>query len=138
MCFSAVSPIVSLIRAEADFLERVLRPGPGAALLDVACGGGRHAVELAGRGYELTGVDYSGPFLDAARRLAADRGAAVAWERREMRDLPWPGRFDAASRCGDCLRDGLQCRRDRAGWQAGTVTRARWADRRLGRQLFHR
>jgi SAM-dependent methyltransferase len=83
-------------RSEADFLERALRLAPGAGVLDVPCGGGRHAVELAARGFEVTGVDLSSEFLDAARRVARGRGVTVAWEHREMRDLPWPARFDAA------------------------------------------
>jgi SAM-dependent methyltransferase len=83
-------------RSEADFLERVLRLAPGARILDVPCGGGRHSVELAARGYSVTGVDLSSEFLEAARTAAGTRGVSVAWEHREMRDLPWSGRFDAA------------------------------------------
>jgi len=47
------------IRADADFLERALHLNPGARLLDVPCGNGRHAIELAGRGYRMTGLDQS-------------------------------------------------------------------------------
>jgi SAM-dependent methyltransferase len=83
-------------RSEADFLAEVLRLAPGARVLDVPCGGGRHAVELAARGFAVTGVDLSAEFLDAARSAAGARGVTVAWEHREMRDLPWPGQFDAA------------------------------------------
>jgi SAM-dependent methyltransferase len=83
-------------RSEADFLERMLRLAPGARVLDVPCGGGRHAVELAARGFEATGVDLSSEFLAAAQTLAPAHAAAVTWEQREMRDLPWPGRFDGA------------------------------------------
>ena len=53
--------------AEADFLERVFQAGPQARLLDVPCGNGRHAVELAKRGYSLTGIDSSEEFLADAR-----------------------------------------------------------------------
>jgi SAM-dependent methyltransferase len=81
-------------RAEADFIEKALRISPGARVLDVPCGGGRHAVELAARGYTLLGIDYSEEMMAAARRLAATRDVAVAWEQREMGDLPWFRSFD--------------------------------------------
>jgi SAM-dependent methyltransferase len=79
---------------EADALERVLAVPPGAELLDVPCGGGRLSLALAARGHRLTAVDWSAEFLAHARAsTGADR---VAWERRDMRDLPWRERFDAA------------------------------------------
>ena len=67
---------------------------PGADLLDVPCGGGRLSLALAERGYRLTGVDVSREFLEHAR--SCDDAERVSWEHREMRDLPWPGRFDGA------------------------------------------
>jgi SAM-dependent methyltransferase len=83
-------------RDEATFLERTLRLAPGARVLDVPCGKGRHAVELAARGFHVTGVDMTAPFLDDARQEVAQRGLTVQWEQRDMRDLPWAGEFDAA------------------------------------------
>ncbi len=85
-----------LSRPECDFLERSLRLAPGAAVLDVPCGAGRHAIELAARGYRVTGVDFSDSFLLVARERAAARGAHVQWHQRDMRDLPWASEFDAA------------------------------------------
>jgi SAM-dependent methyltransferase len=83
-------------RAEADFLEKHLRLGPESRVLDVPCGAGRHANELASRGHRLTGVDISPEFLDAARASALARGVTVDWRQAEMRDLPWESAFDAA------------------------------------------
>ena len=79
---------------EADSVARMLALPAGAEVLDVPCGGGRLALALARRGYRLTGVDLSPGFLNHARSLDADRG--VAWEQRDMRDLPWQARFDGA------------------------------------------
>jgi len=45
--------------AEVDFLERTLAASPGSRLLDIPCGNARHSVELARRGYRMTGVDLS-------------------------------------------------------------------------------
>lgn len=77
---------------EADALVRTLNAPAGARLLDVPCGGGRLSIELAKRGYEVTGVDWSPEFLDHARTRAT--AGAVRWERRDMRDLPWNSEFD--------------------------------------------
>lgn len=54
----------------------VLAPGRA---IDLACGEGRNAVWLAGRGWEVTGVDFARVGLQKARRLAQARGAAVEW-----------------------------------------------------------
>jgi SAM-dependent methyltransferase len=79
---------------EAERLARLLGNSPGAEILDVPCGAGRLALTLAERGYRLTGVDQSSEFLGHARSL--DASSHVAWEQRDMRDLPWPERFDGA------------------------------------------
>ena len=79
---------------EAAHLIRMMGVAPGARVLDVPCGGGRLALALAERGYAVTGVDGSAGFLEHAR--AAPGASRVAWEQRDMRDLPWPGEFDAA------------------------------------------
>jgi SAM-dependent methyltransferase len=82
-------------RAEVDFLERLFQVPPGSRVLDVPCGQGRHALELASRGYQVTGVDYAPAFLEEARSRASERGLEIAWERRDMRALTWQEEFDA-------------------------------------------
>jgi SAM-dependent methyltransferase len=79
---------------EADILEEKLVVAAGAELLDVPCGGGRLSLALAERGYRMTGVDWSPEFLAHGR--ASEGGPRVTWEHRDMRDLPWPERFDGA------------------------------------------
>lgn len=83
-------------RLEVDFLERTLGLQPGARVLDVPCGGGRHAVELASRGFRVTGVDLSREAIEEARERAAARRLAVEWRHADMRDLEWQAEFDAA------------------------------------------
>ena len=86
-------------RAEADFFEKNLGVRPGARLLDVPCGDGRLALDLARRGYRVTGVDISEDFLAAARESAGRAGLSIEWRRSDMRDLPWDTEFDGAF-CG--------------------------------------
>ena len=79
---------------EAEFLARALGGSSGrrAARRPVRR---RPAVAGAGpRGYRLTGVDWSPEFLAHAR--SCDTAQRVTWEQRDMRDLPWRGRFDGA------------------------------------------
>ena len=80
-------------RADADFLERALHLNPGARLLDVPCGNGRHAIELAGGGYRMTGLDQSAEFL-AEARPATD--LAIHWVKEDLRSVPWSFEFDGA------------------------------------------
>lgn len=84
---------------EADDLVHALACRSGAELLDVPCGAGRLCLALAQRGYRMTGVDLSAAFLEHAR--SCDASAAVTWERRDMRDLPWRAQFDGAFCAGN-------------------------------------
>ena len=91
-----MAPTPEQTRQEADFIREALDVPTPAKLLDVPCGGGRHGIALAALGYDMTGVDISTDFLTAARSQAAGKPGKIAWEQREMRDLPWPERFDGA------------------------------------------
>jgi SAM-dependent methyltransferase len=60
----AISPRQT--KAEADFLVKVLGCNEGSSLLDVPCGNGRLSLELARRGYRVTGVDLAPEFIEEA------------------------------------------------------------------------
>lgn len=49
-------------RGEVDFLAEKLELEPGARVLDLACGKGRHAVELASRGFRVTVFNFQSSF----------------------------------------------------------------------------
>lgn len=83
-------------RAEADFIARQLQLSNAAKVLDVPCGNGRLSIELAKRGFELTGVDIATEFMDEANSSSTEAGVKVDWQTRDMRDLPWAGEFDGA------------------------------------------
>ena len=87
----------------ADCLTRHGSAPPG-RLLELACGTGRHAVELHRRGYEILATDYSAAVLEVARSRAAAASATIEFERQDMRALDLDGRrFDAVV----CLFDAL-------------------------------
>jgi SAM-dependent methyltransferase len=77
---------------EVDFLVEVLRLRPGQRVLDVGCGPGRHAHELARRGIDVHGVDISARFVELAR---ADAPTGATFERLDARHLPFDAEFDA-------------------------------------------
>ena len=66
----------------------------GSPVLDLCCGIGRHAHELARKGMRVTGVDRSAFLLDQARARYPDAG--VEWVQEDMRDFHRPGAFDLA------------------------------------------
>lgn len=68
---------------EIDFLLQQMELPPGARILDVGCGFGRHSIELARRGYQVTGLDPATAMISAARRRAAKAG--VMPDFREVR-----------------------------------------------------
>ena len=80
---------------EAGAVAALLGLAPGARVLDVACGHGRHARVLA-RSARVVGVDRSGAYLRLAASAPAP-GGAPAWVRGDVRALPLrSGAFDAA------------------------------------------
>jgi SAM-dependent methyltransferase len=83
---------------EVEGLVRLLEQlgvPPGGAVLDLACGHGRHAVPLAGRGYRVTGLDLSRVFLRRAEEDARAAGVDVRWVHGDMREIPFDAEFDA-------------------------------------------
>ena len=67
----------------------------GGAMLDLACGHGRHAIALAQRGYRVTGQDLSRHFLRRAEEDAEAAGVEVRWLHGDMRVIPFDGELDA-------------------------------------------
>jgi cyclopropane fatty-acyl-phospholipid synthase-like methyltransferase len=83
-------------QTEAEFLVETLQPRDNDAILDVPCGNGRLSIALASRGYRVTGVDISEELLADANRATNEKKVGAAFERRDMRDLPWQRVFDRA------------------------------------------
>ena len=90
--------------AEVDFLERTLAAPAGGALLDFPCGSGRHSIELARRGYRVTGVDLSAEFLSQARTRADEAQVHVDLRPGDMRNPELAAQsFDGAFCFGNSL-----------------------------------
>lgn len=84
-------------RAEADFLVEALQCKAGSRVLDVPCGNGRLSLELAERGYRVTGVDISEEFIEEARTASNTGGTPVPqFLLGDMRRIEGEATFDGA------------------------------------------
>lgn len=81
---------------QVDGVEKLLGLERGARILDLCCGYGRHAVELARRGYAVVGADLSDVLLRQALSRVPPGDPAVRFVRADMRALPFGETFDAA------------------------------------------
>jgi SAM-dependent methyltransferase len=79
---------------EVDQIEALLRLHPPRRILDLPSGQGRHAIELARRGYDVTGVDLSPYMLGVATERADAAGVRVRWLAGDMREALAGDTFD--------------------------------------------
>jgi SAM-dependent methyltransferase len=95
--FLRAIPILSprQLEREVNFIDRALGLERGGRILDLACGAGQHAVELATRGYDVVGFDLSQSQLDWAGGLAQERGQRLQFTYGDMRELGYTDAFDA-------------------------------------------
>jgi SAM-dependent methyltransferase len=77
---------------EVDFLVAELGLRQGMRVLDVGCGPGRHAHELARRGIVVHGIDISQRFVDLAVQSAPE---GATFERLDAREMAFDAEFDA-------------------------------------------
>jgi SAM-dependent methyltransferase len=82
------------IGGEVNFIEESLGCEAGAMILDLACGTGRHAVELAARGYQVVGFDLSLAMLARASDEAQDRKQKINFVQGDMREMTFEETFD--------------------------------------------
>jgi SAM-dependent methyltransferase len=88
------------VHGEATLVEALLTEnGLGRRVLDAGCGTGRVTIELARRGYEVTGVDLDPSMLDAAHRKAPD----LDWRSADLVELDLGTHFDAIVAAGNVL-----------------------------------
>ena len=83
-------------QTEAQFVMDSLAVAPGTQILDIGCGYGRHAMELAARGYHVVGLDSSLPLLLRGADEAQRRGLTINFVHGDMRDMSFDAQFDGA------------------------------------------
>lgn len=80
---------------EAQALCRLLGLEPGAKILDLYCGNGRHAVEFARMGFKVIGIDTSFSRISFARNWARDEAAGAIFLIGDARAIPLSQTFEA-------------------------------------------
>ncbi|TSA45699.1 class I SAM-dependent methyltransferase [bacterium] len=81
-------------KKEISFLLKNIPIKKGSEVLDLCCGHGRHSLELASRGYKVTGLDYSKFELGLARKEAARLGLKAEFVRGDARNFRFNKKFD--------------------------------------------
>ncbi len=81
---------------ECDFIEEEIGRDKSLKIIDIGCGTGRHSIELAKRGYNITGIDLSESQLKRAREKAREAGLSIDFLQHDARSLPFKGEFDTA------------------------------------------
>ena len=113
MIYDLLAPFYDKINADinysawADFVEAIVEKHgirTPELWLDLGCGTGRMTLELALRGRDMTGIDYSPEMLDIAREEAERLGIdSVLWLCQDMREFELYGTVDVAISCLDTI-----------------------------------
>jgi 2-polyprenyl-3-methyl-5-hydroxy-6-metoxy-1,4-benzoquinol methylase len=83
-------------QGECDFIENEIGFDKNLRILDIGCGTGRHAIELAKRGYHVTGIDLSDAQLSRARDKATEAGLRIDFIKMDAREIIFHNEFDLA------------------------------------------
>ena len=87
--------------SEVDRALKMLRPEGGERILDMACGSGRHSLELTRRGFSVVGADISAELIEIAKRDAAEQDLDATFVEGDLRDLDFEGEFDIVLNLND-------------------------------------
>jgi SAM-dependent methyltransferase len=82
------------IQQECSFIEESLGVAAGGVVLDLGCGSGQHAVELASRGYGVVGYDLSLFQLALAADVAQEADQRLNFLQGDMREMAFEEMFD--------------------------------------------
>ena len=88
-------------KRQVDFLVSVLGLQGGERILDLACGFGRHALELARRGYAVTGVDITPDYIRYASAQAEKEGLNAQFFCKDIRAITYHQEFDVVLNLAD-------------------------------------
>ena len=113
MIYDLLAPIYDEINKDvdysawADFIEKIIACGgefpEKNLILDLGCGTGKMTLELARRGYDMTGVDNSSEMPDVAREAAEGEALDILWLNQDMREFELYGTVGVTVSCLDCM-----------------------------------
>jgi len=86
---------------EVDRVAKILQPKGDERILDMACGSGRHSLELRRRGFSVVGADISPDLIEIARRDADEADLDIDFVLSDLRDLDFDSEFDLVLNLND-------------------------------------
>ena len=81
---------------ECDFIEKEIDFNKSLKIIDIGCGTGRHSIELAKRGYKVTGIDLSESQLARAKEKAKAQNLQIDFQKHDARNLTFKNEYDLA------------------------------------------
>jgi SAM-dependent methyltransferase len=94
-------PWADRTEAEVDRALAMLGATGSERVLDLACGTGRHSLELARRGFAVVGVDISSDLLEIAESDAAAQSLQASFVEVDLRELDFHDEFDLVLNLND-------------------------------------
>ena len=92
---------VEQTKSQVDFLWDILGLEGKEKILDLACGFGRHSLELASRGCKVVGVDITKAYIEEAKKQAKEKGCEAEFICSDLRELTYTDEFDVVLNLAD-------------------------------------
>ncbi|MBQ6806346.1 MAG: class I SAM-dependent methyltransferase [Lachnospiraceae bacterium] len=88
-------------KRQIDFLIKTLELTGTEKVLDLACGFGRHSLELARRGFTVVGIDITKEYVEDATKQAAAENLSAKFVHMDIRDVNFKEEFDVVLNMAD-------------------------------------
>jgi len=82
------------LQRDVDFLIDILNLKKKDKILDIACGNGRHTIELAKEGFNVDGLDFSGHLLNVAKENAKQENLQITFYKQDVHDINIKNKYD--------------------------------------------
>ena len=86
---------------QVDFLIKQLQLKGTEKILNLACGFGRHSLEFARRGYDVTGIDITPAYIDYANEQAKKENLNVKFICQDIRTITFDKEYDVVLNMAD-------------------------------------
>ena len=90
-----------LTEAEVDFIEEIGKLEKNSQVLDLMCGYGRHAIELAKRGYNVTALDNSRDYITEIQAVADQQNLSIHAREEDIAEAEINGTYDVVLNMGN-------------------------------------